>query len=138
MFMIFHKHEQMTLFCRAWIRYWANTCVSLVEREIIQTQCTWAYVYVRPMHSPSIRALDEHQHQRACTGFELFLSQQDLHIYLQINNCVFTFVSEFRQINACALRFWCVKCMNPKGECTGQASKLKRKYIIWSKFLSTK
>ena len=37
-----------------------------------------------------------------------------------------------------ALRFWCVKCTNPKGECIGQASKLKRKCIILSKFSSTK
>ena len=27
---------------------------------------------------------------------------------------------------------WCVKCTNPKGKCTGQASKLKPKCIILS------
>ena len=53
-------------------------------------------------------------------------------------NCVFIFASEFRQNNARALRFWCVKCTNPKGECIGQASKFKRKCIILSKFSSTK
>ena len=58
--------------------------------------------------------------------------------HLQINNCVFNFASEFRQNNARALRFWCVKCTNLKGECIGQASKLKRKCIILSKFSSTK
>ena len=52
-------------------------------------------------------------------------------------NCVFTFASEFRQNNTHTLRFWCVKCTNPKGECTGQASKSKRECIILSKFLST-
>ena len=46
------------------------------------------------------------------------------------------FASEFRQNNARALRFWCVKCTNPKGECIGQASKLKRMCIILSKFSS--
>ena len=29
-----------------------------------------------------------------------------------------------------ALRFWCVKCTNLKGECIGQASKLNRKCIV--------
>ena len=58
--------------------------------------------------------------------------------YLYINNCVFTLASEFRQNNARVLRFWCVKCTNPEGECIGQASKLKRKCIILSKFSSTK
>ena len=37
-----------------------------------------------------------------------------------------------------ALRFWCIKCTNPKGACIGQASKLKHKCIILSKFSSTK
>ena len=37
-----------------------------------------------------------------------------------------------------ALRFWCVKCTNPEGECIGQVSKLKCKCIILSKFSSTK
>ena len=57
---------------------------------------------------------------------------------LYINNCVFTFASEFRQNNAHALRFWCVKCTDPKGEYIGQASKLKHKCVILSKFSSTK
>ena len=35
-----------------------NTCVSLDAREMIQIQCTCADVDVRPMHSPSVRALD--------------------------------------------------------------------------------
>ena len=52
--------------------------------------------------------------------------------------CVFTFASEFRQNNARSLRFWCVKCTNPEGECIEQASKLKRKCIILSKFSMTK
>ena len=54
------------------------------------------------------------------------------------NNCVFTFASEFRPNHAHALRFWCFKCTNSKGECIGQASKLKCKYIILSKFSHTK
>ena len=58
--------------------------------------------------------------------------------HLQINNCVFTFASELWQNNARALRFWCVKCTNLKGECIGQVSKLKRECIILSQFSSTK
>ena len=49
---------------------------------------------------------------------------------------VFTFSSECRLNDAHLLRFWCVKCTNSKGECTGQASKLKCKCIILSKFLA--
>ena len=33
----------------------------------------------------------------------------------RLNNCVFTFASALWQDNACALRFWCLKCTNPKG-----------------------
>ena len=33
-----------------------------------------------------------------------------------------------------SMRFWCVKCKIPKVECTGQASKSKRKCIILSNF----
>ena len=50
----------------------------------------------------------------------------------KLKDCVFTFVSEFRQNSVPALRFWCIKCTNPKGECTGQALQLKRKYMILS------
>ena len=31
----------------------------------------------------------------------------------EMNKYAFTFASEFRQNNACALRLWCVKCTNP-------------------------
>ena len=66
----FQKHEQMILFfCSVWI--WS---IGLVAREMIQIHCTCADVDVHPMHSPSVRPLDEHQNQRACTGFEWFLS----------------------------------------------------------------
>ena len=54
------------------------------------------------------------------------------------SNSAVTFASEFRQNNARALRVWYVKCTNPKGECIGQASKLKRKCIILSNFSNTK
>ena len=43
----------------------------------------------------------------------------------------------WEKINASG-RFWCVKCTSPKGECPGQASKLKHECIILSKFSSTK
>ena len=33
------------------------------------------------------------------------------------------------QISARMPTFWCVKCTNPRGECIGRASKLKRKCI---------
>ena len=36
---------------------------------------------MRPMHEPKVSALDEHQHQRKCTGFESFLEHQDLRMY---------------------------------------------------------
>ena len=55
--------------------------------------------------------------------------------YLLINNCLFTLASKFRQNNALVLRFWCVKCTNPKGECTRQASTSKRKYKVNTKLL---
>ena len=60
--------------------------------------------------------------------------------YLYINNCIFTFVGELLQNNARSPKFWWVKCMNtnPKGECIGQASKLKQKCIILSQFSSTR
>ena len=48
---------------------------------MIQIQCTRADVDARPMHEPKVSALDEHQHQRKCTGFESFLEQQDLRMY---------------------------------------------------------
>ena len=43
-----------------------------------------------------------------------------------INNCLFTFVSELWH-NALPLKFWCIKCTNPKGDYIGQTSN-------WSKF----
>ena len=49
--------------------------------------------------------------------------------YLYSNNCVFTFLRQLWQSNAHKLKFWCVKCTNPKDECIGQASKLKQKCI---------
>ena len=63
-----------------------NTCVSLVAREMIQIQCTCADVDARSMHSPSVRAKNKHQLQRACSGFEWFILQQDLPIYWHITN----------------------------------------------------
>ena len=33
------------------------------------------------MPAESVRALDKHRHQSACTEFESFLSKQDLRIY---------------------------------------------------------
>ena len=42
-----------------------------------------ANVDARPMHEPSVSALDEHhQNQHKCTGFVLFLKQQDSHVDL--------------------------------------------------------
>ena len=38
-------------------------------------------VDARPMHEPKVSALNEHQHQRKCTGFKSFLEQQDLRKY---------------------------------------------------------
>ena len=40
-----------------------------------------ALMLMRPMHEPKVSALDEHQHQRKCTGFESFLEHQDLRMY---------------------------------------------------------
>ena len=40
-----------------------------------------ALMLIRPMHEPKVSALDEHQHQRKCTGFESFLEHQDLRMY---------------------------------------------------------
>ena len=34
-----------------------------------------------PLHKPKVSALDEHQHQGKCSGFESFLEQQDLRMY---------------------------------------------------------
>ena len=48
---------------------------------MIQIQCTRADVDARPMHKLKVSALDEHQHQHKCTGFESFLEQQDLSMY---------------------------------------------------------
>ena len=45
--------------------------------EMIQIQCMHADVDALPVHEPKESALDEHQHQRKCTGFESFLEQQD-------------------------------------------------------------
>ena len=42
------------------------------------------------------------------------------------------------QNNACALRFWCLKCTNLKGKCIGQASELKRKCNILSQLRNLK
>ena len=50
-------------------------------REIIQIQCTRTDVDARPLNEPMVRELDKHQHQAKCTGFELFLEQQDLRMY---------------------------------------------------------
>ena len=38
----------------------AKTCQSLVAQEMIQICCTCADVDAHPMHSPVVRALDEH------------------------------------------------------------------------------
>ena len=33
-------------------------------------------VHVRPMHQMKVNALDDHQYQPKCTGFESFLEQE--------------------------------------------------------------
>ena len=48
---------------------------------------------------------------------------------LQINDCEFTFASEFRQNNE-RTEILISQVHDPKGECTGQASKLKHKLLI--------
>ena len=54
-----------------------------------------------------------------------------VHFYIQINNCIFTFSSEFRQNNAFALRSDASSSRTQRVECTGQASILKCKCIIF-------
>ena len=61
-----------------------NTCVSIIAREMIQSQRTFTDVDVRPMHSISICALDEHQLQRAIAGFESFFSQKRLTYFFDL------------------------------------------------------
>ena len=43
--------------------------------RLIQIQCTHSDVNTRLMHEPNVSALDEHQHQRLCVGFESFVEQ---------------------------------------------------------------
>ena len=40
---------------------------------MIQIRYTCTDVDAFPMHPPSVRALDKHQHQRTCTGFDFFV-----------------------------------------------------------------
>ena len=48
---------------------------------MIKIQCMRAHADARPMHEPKVSALDKHQHQRKCIGFESFREQQDLRMY---------------------------------------------------------
>ena len=75
----------------------------------------------------------------------LFISEGFWRVFLTqgyhdspFNICIFSFAREVWQNNACTLRFWCITCTNSKGECIGQASKLKQKYIILPQLLRTK
>ena len=63
------------------------------------------------------------------------IKNQVCYVVYELVYCAFTFASELWQNNAHALS---VKCMNPKGECIGQASKWKQKWFILSQFSSIK
>ena len=66
---------------------------------MIQIQCTHADVNARQMHELKVSALDEHQHQRKCTGFESFLEQEDFTHFLSYmtekQNRLLMFVRKF-------------------------------------------
>ena len=71
---------------------------------------------MRPMHEPKVSALDEHQHQRKCTGFESFLEHQDLRMY---------WPNSYTSVNSFIL--WLIYQLND----------LKRKYLTVNNTLFT-
>ena len=71
--------------------------------RMMQIQCTRANVDAHPMHEPKVSALDEHLHQRECTGFESLLEQQDFRMHrpnsytTEKQNHMLMFVKNYRQ-----------------------------------------
>ena len=58
-------------------QYMRKSCCERNDSNPVHARWCWCI----PMHEPKVSALDEHQHQRKCTGFESFLEHQDLRMY---------------------------------------------------------